>query len=758
MHIPQLIIDLAIMLSTAAVVAIIFKKFKIPTILGYILAGFLTGPYFPYFLEVESISSVEIWKEIGVVIILFHIGLEFNFQKLVRIGSTAFVSALVKMSGVMLVGYGFGMLIGMSTTNSIFLGAMLSISSTVVIQKCLEELDLAKEKFSELVLGSLVVEDVLAIFIMVVLSTMAVSQNSGASAVVLHIFMMLCYLVIWLVLGIYFVPTWLDKAMKHMSDEVLTILSIGFCFMMALLANKLGFSMELGAFLAGSFFAGTRHVHDIERVTSGVKDIFGAVFFLSVGMEVDPQIIVTKWTIIVPIAIIAIVAKLIFATCGMVLSGQNLDTSVRGGVALAPIGEFSFIIASLGISLGVMDETLYPIIVAASILTIILTPGLIKKSDKTVSHINKILPEKLKKIIESYTSNDKDTEEVEAWNAFLKEYFLSLVIYGPIMLVVSIAGSRWIEPLLANVIPSTLSKIIVLIGIYLILALFARPYMGSRSISFTHLWMSKFYNRPPLFVMVLIKIAVFVFFGYIPLKVLLDLHYDFVIAIILIALIVFCKLDFVSTYYLKLEARFLANLNQRTIKENGMNNEHWLEEDYSIFSWFVPKGASYAEKSINDLAWGRNFSVYVVKIRHNNKNIAMPPASTVIHEGDKVYVMGDEESLRLFHSGLDIGPLENLRTLKDFLDNGYPDANHALSCLVLKVKGTENYVGKPLKHSGINARANCIVLGIEREAYTTKMPDANMQILEGDILWIVGTDENLKRLAAHSTLEEQTEE
>ncbi len=755
MHIPQLIIDLAIMLSTAAVVAIIFKKLNIPTILGYILAGFLTGPYFPYFLEVESISSVEIWKEIGVVIILFHIGLEFNFQKLVRIGSTAFVSALVKMSGVMIVGYGFGMLMGMSTTNSVFLGAMLSISSTVVIQKCLDELGLAKEKFSELVLGSLVVEDVLAIFIMVILSTMAVSQNTGTGGVIAHILMMLCYLVIWLVAGIYLVPTWLDKAMKHMSDEVLTILSIGFCFMMALLANKLGFSMELGAFLAGSFFAGTKHVHDIERVTSGVKDIFGAVFFLSVGMTVDPQIIATKWTIIVPIAVIAIVAKLIFATVGMVLSGQNLDTSVRGGVALAPIGEFSFIIASLGLSLGVMDETLYPIIVAASILTIILTPGLVKQSDKTVEQIERILPGKLKKLIESYTSNDKETEQVEAWNAFLKEYFLKLVIYGPIMLVVSIAGSRWIEPKLAAIIPETLSKLIIFVLIYGIIALFARPYMGSRSIAFTQLWMSKFYNRPPLFVMVLIKIAGLVFIAYIPFKVMFNLGYDLVIVLILLALVVFCKLDFVATYYLKLEARFLANLNQRTIRENGMNNEHWLEEDYSIFSWFVPEGAPYAEKTIKDLAWGRNLGVYVVKIRHHNKNIAMPPANTMIHEGDKVYVMGDEESLRIFHNGLDIGPLENLRTLKDFLDNGYPDADHALSCLVLKVKGTENYAGKPLKHTGISARANCIVLGIERDAYTTKMPDANMQILEGDILWIVGTDENLKRLAAHSTIEEQ---
>ncbi|MBP3897616.1 MAG: cation:proton antiporter, partial [Mogibacterium sp.] len=259
MEVPQLIIDLAIMLSTAAVVTIVFRKLRIPTILGYILAGFLIGPNFPLFLDIGSKASIETWSEIGVVIILFHIGLEFDFHKIADIGSTAIVSALVKMAGVLFVGYGFGMALGMSVMNSVFLGVMLSISSTVVIQKCLEEMDLAKEKFAGLVMGSLVMEDVIAVFMMVILTTMSVSRGGNGGSIALHLFLMLTYLIIWLVLGIYFVPTFLDRVMGLMSDEMLTLLSLGFCFVMALLAQAIGFSMELGAFLAGSFFAGTKY-------------------------------------------------------------------------------------------------------------------------------------------------------------------------------------------------------------------------------------------------------------------------------------------------------------------------------------------------------------------------------------------------------------------------------------------------------------------------------------------------------------------
>ncbi len=752
MEVPQLIIDLAIMLTTAAVVTIVFRKLRLPTILGYIVAGFIIGPHFPLFMNIESTASVETWSEIGVVIILFHIGLEFDFHKLTEIGSTAIVSAAVKMGGVMLVGYGFGILAGMNTMNAVFLGAMLSISSTVVIQKCFSEMGLEGERYTGLVMGSLVMEDVIAVFMMVVLTTISASQSSGGASMALHMFLMLTYLVLWLVLGIYFLPTFLDRVIGLMSDETLTLLSLGLCFVMGLLAHILGFSMELGAFIAGSLFAGTRHVHDVERVTAGIKDMFGAIFFLSVGMMVDPAIIVSRWTSIVPIAILAVVAKLVFATIGMLLSGQDLGSALRGGISLAPIGEFSFIIASLGISLGVMDSYLYPVIVAASILTIIFTPVLIRQQDRIVAIIESVIPAKLRDKLRDYTSEDQsENEHASEWKTVLRDFFTKVAIYGSIMLVLTLAGCRLVYPALETIAGSSAARAVITIAIYLMLAVFAVPFMGNRSVAFTQLWMDRLANRPPLVVMTLIKVVILEAIALIPLLTLFDIPNPLLIFLIPLSIFLLARSEFVATYYLQLETRFFANLNQKTMEERGgaRKRKHWLNEDYSIFSWDVPAGAPYEGKSIQQLDWGRKDAVYVVKVRHGDKKIPMPPARTVLHAGDHVHVIGDRSSLETFYKTLGINQHVNMRTLKEFLDEDYTGGN-ALSCAAIQVRGTEPYVGKPIRKSRINVRSHCMILGLERDGYATHMPDSNMLIEKGDILWIIGTGADLSRIAAHS--------
>ena len=740
------------MLTTAAVVTIVFKKLRIPTILGYIVAGFLIGPNFPLFMNIESASSVETWSEIGVVIILFHIGLEFDFHKLSEIGSTAVVSAAVKMGGVMLVGYGFGKLAGMSTMNAVFLGAMLSISSTVVIQKCFSEMDLEGEKYTGLVMGSLVMEDVIAVFMMVVLTTISASQTSDGSSMALRMFLMITYLVLWLILGIFFLPTILDRTMGLMSDETLTLLSLGFCFLMGMLAHWLGFSMELGAFIAGSLFAGTRHVHKVERVTAGIKDMFGAIFFLSVGMMVDPGIIAARWTSIVPIAILAVVAKLIFATIGMILSGQDPETALRGGISLAPIGEFSFIIASLGISLGVMDSYLYPVIVAASILTIIITPVLIRNQDKIIKVIAKPVPAKLKRMIRNYTSeNRSDEEHVSEWKTVLKDYFMKVAIYGSIMLVLTLVCCQALYPALVALMGGKAAKIIVIIVNYLALAVFAVPFMGNRSVAFTQLWMDRLANRPPLAVMILLKIVILELIALIPVETLFNINNLIIVLLIPLSVFLIARSEFIATYYLQLETRFFANLNQKTMEKRGgaRQRQHWLDEDYSIFSWDVPEGAPYAGKTIQELDWGRKDAVYVVKVRHGDRKMPMPPARTVLHAGDHVHVIGDRMSLETFYKTLGIDQHVHMRTLKEFLDEDYTGGN-ALSCAAIQVRGTEPYVGKPIRRSRITARNHCMILGLERDGYATTMPDSNMLIEKGDILWIIGTGTNLSSIAAHS--------
>lgn len=751
MDIPRLIIDLAMMLMTAAVVTIIFRKLRIPSILGYILAGFLIGPHFQYFLEVESAPSIETWSEIGVVIILFHIGLEFDFNKLSEIGSTAIVSAAVKMGGVMAVGYGFGLMLGMTHMDCIFLGAMLSISSTVVIQKCFSEMGLEGEKYTKLVMGSLVMEDVFSVFMMVALTAVSASKNVGGAGMALHMCLMITYLILWLIVGIFLVPTFLDRAMNFMNDETLTLLSIGFCFLMALLAKRLGFSMELGAFVAGSLFAGTRHYHDIERVTTGIKDMFGAIFFLSVGMLVEPSIIATRWTSIVPIAVIAVIAKLIFATIGMMLSGQDLDTSLRGGISLAPIGEFSFIIAGLGTSLGVMDSYLYPVIVSASILTIMVTPVLIRHQDRIVGGIGSVIPARIMERIDDYTSDDQSAEEhTSEWMIVMKDYFIKMLVYGSIMLVTALAGNNVLFPLIEEGAGSLAAKIIVTFIVYAVMLVFAMPFMGKRNAAFTKLWTERLSNRPPLMVMTLLKVVILVGIGLIPLIHVLDIRNPLILLLIPLSVILVARSEFISTYYLQLEARFLANLNQKTMAERGgeRDEQNWLDEDYNIASWIVPEGASYAGKTLEALAWGKRYSVYAVKVRRGEKRMVMPHARTVIQEGDKVYVIGERPPLETFCRMLETNT-NGIQTIREFFNSGYSREN-ALECACIKMRGTEPYVGKPIKKSGITAKNHCMILGIERDGYAVKMPDANMLIEKGDILWIIGTNNNLETIAVHS--------
>ena len=752
MDVLHLIIDLAAMLTTAAVVTIIFRKLKLPTILGYILAGFIIGPHFPLFLDVSSADSIDMWSEIGVIIILFHIGLEFDFNKLTEVGSTAIVSAAVKMAGVMAVGYGFGILAGMTTMDAIFLGAMLSISSTVVIQKCFSELGLEQEKYASLVMGSLVMEDVIAVFMMVVLTAIS-KGSSGETVSPAQMALMLTYLVLWLILGIFFVPTLLDRTMGLMNDETLTLLSIGFCFLMALLAKGLGFSMELGAFIAGSLFAGTRHSHNVERVTAGIKDMFGSIFFLSVGMMVDPAIIVQRWTSIIPIAVIAVTAKLIFATIGMMLSGQDIETSMKGGVSLAPIGEFSFIIAGLGISLGVMDGYLYPVIVASSIITIIATPVLIKQADRLIPKLTARMPEKLRNRINSYTSDDQVEEENSSeWKAVIKEFFTKIAVYGSILLVVTITSVRHVQPFLEKAVGEMPSKIGITIFIYIVIAFFSVPFMGRRSAEFTELWMDRLSNRPPLVVMTAIKAVILEVIAIIPLYKFFSIGNILIMFLLPLSIIVIARSDFIATYYLQLETRFFANLNQKTMEERGGERDTglWLDEDYHVFVWMVREGSPFIGKSLLDLDWGKNNSVYVIKIEKGDRKIPMPPARTVLQTGDMVHMIGEEKYCRTFIKVMDIKDRPKLQTLREYLETGYDDNENALECLAIKVNGSEIYVGKPIKKSGLSQHGRCMILGLERDGYATRMPDPNMLIETGDILWIVGVDSNLRNVVAHS--------
>lgn len=753
MHTPDMITDLAVMLLTAGLITILFKKIKQPLILGYILAGFLISPYFPLFFNVEDMDSISLWSEIGVIILMFHIGLEFNLHKLAKLGGTAVISAIVKMGGVMLTGYLVGILMGFSDISSLFLGCMLSISSTAVIQKSFEELEIKGQKYSQLVMGTLVIEDIVGIFMMVVLSTISVSQSVAGKELIISLALMICYLVVWLLLGIYLLPTFLNKVIKVMNDEMLLILSLGLCFGMVMIANFLGFSSELGAFLAGSLLAGTIHVERIEHLTGGVKDMFVSFFFLSVGMKVDPQAIVRYAPIIAVITLVAVIAKLIFATVGMLLSGQTLNTAVKSGFSLAPIGEFSFIIAALGVSLGVMEENLYPIIVSAAVITTFLTPFLIKNSGKVTGLLQRRLPEKLLQKLNQYTSSDQTDDDKDTdWNEYIRKFVSRTALYSVIMLVAVMIGIKGIYPFLAGPLSPLSASITTCAVIFFVIAIFVRPMQNPGNALFTSLWLKKRANRLPLIVLSAVRVILTASIAMIPISVLFEINPAYLFIFVIIAVLIAGKSSFLSTAYLRLETQFLRNLNERLIEteeEKGLR-QSWLDTELHIISLIAPDDADFLGKRLADLQWGKMYNVYVVKIRHHGRHIILPEPKATITAGDKVFVVGDLKSIENFYRLVRMKPSRPPRTLKQFMETDYPDANNALSVCAIKVTGNESYAGKTLKNGNIRERFHCMVLGVQQNGYPIIMPDINTLITKDDIIWVMGSNHNVGVIVAES--------
>ena len=759
MHIPVLISDLAVMLITAGLITILFKKIKQPLVLGYILAGFLISSYFPFFPTVVDTDSITTWSEIGIIFLMFHLGLEFNLHKLARVGSTAIITAIVEVIGILAVGFLAGRLLGFGVMDSVFLGGMLSMSSTTIIIKAFDELQLRGKKFTELVFGTLVIEDIVGIFMMVILSTISVSKNVTGGQVAGSLSLMILYLIIWLILGIYFLPTFLNRTIKLMNDEMLLIVSLGVCFGMVILANALGFSSALGAFLSGSLLAGTVHVERIEHLTKGVKDLFGAVFFLSVGMLVNPQTLVEYATPIIVITAVTIFGKLIFSSLGMLLSGQTLDNALRCGFSLAQIGEFAFIIASLGMSLGVTGDYLYPIVVSVSVITTFTTPFCIKTAPKFISVIEKHLPDSLVAKLNKYTSEDQaEKEKDNDWYLYIKKYFRRVVVFGGLMLVIAIFGIHVAEPALSGYMGKTAADTITCVLIYVFMAPFVGPMLNLHNSLFTSLWLKRKSFRLPLIVLNLIKVAIAVSIAMIPLAVLFNVKAIWLFFIIVGIMVILGRSDGMTGWYLQLETRFLRNFNERIIKREealGMK-ETWLENKLHIISFFAPKEGEFLGTPLRELDWGYRYNVYVVKIQRGTHTYILPKENVSIQAGDKVYVVGEEMAIMNFYKIIDSEPCKRMRTVRQFMDSGYPDVDKALAICAVKITGQEDFAGKSIKNGNVRSHWNCMILGLQRKGLTVIMPNASMIISKGDIMWVMGSNNNVGRLA--SEYDEYSEE
>jgi CPA2 family monovalent cation:H+ antiporter-2 len=746
MHLPELISDLAIILLTGGIVTVIFRKLNQPLVLAYILAGFLIGPYMPFFFTVADSVSIKTWSEIGVIILMFGLGLEFNLHKLISVGGTGVITALTEVSGMLLVGYAVGQALGWSSMDSLFLGGMLSMSSTTIIIKAFDDLKVRKERFAQLVFGTLVIEDIAGIFMMIILSTLSVGQAVSGAELGVKLLMLVLYLALWLLAGIYLLPTALKKASPLMSDETLLIVSLGLCFGMVLLADSLGFSSALGAFMAGSLLAGTVHAERVEHLTQGVKDLFGAVFFISVGMMLEPAMLLEHWLPIVILTLVTLVGKLFFSTLGVLLSGQSLSTAVKCGSSLAQIGEFAFIIAALGLSLGVIAEYIYPIIIAVSVITTLTTPFCINFSDRLYRAIDKLLPEKLSRKLERYTADERTGSEQDSdWAAYLGRYIKVFVLYGVIMFGIDIIGQKLLLPLLDSVLPGQMiAKLISLAAIYIGMAVFVRPMLDLTAPQYIGLWLKGSLYRLPLMALTGIRALVIVFLFFMPLNQLLGIAGLWLLPLIALAVYIIYRTGLLASAYLMVEARFLANLNERHLSrfENSGEGRIWLDEKLCVDFFLCPESA--AGSSLKDLAWGQRFGVNVIKLVRGRKQLAMPAADYVPARGEKIFVLGDREKLSLLRQSLGLQPRE-IPTLREFILTQDEDDKPLFSYALDIEKGSE-LEGKSIKDSGIRENYDCMIVGLQRENLPLAQPDVNMVMQSGDLVWILGSSSMADKL------------
>jgi len=736
MHLPDLIADLGLILASAGITTLIFKKIKQPLVLGYILAGLLVGPYFKFLPTVTDLKSINIWGEIGVIFLLFSLGLEFSFKKLVKVGGSASITAIVKVLFIILAGYLTGKAMGWTNMDSIFLGGILSISSTMITIKAFEELGIKHKKFAGLVFGILIVEDLVAILLLVLFSTMAVSRQSAGTEMMFSILKLGFFLVLWFLAGIFLIPTFLKATKKLMNDETMLVVSLALCLVMVLLAVKVGFSPALGAFIMGSILAETTQAERIEHLTKSVKDLFAAVFFISVGMLIDPSVLVNYASPILIITLVIIFGKILSTVLGALLSGQPLKTSVQTGMSLAQIGEFSFIIATLGLTLKVTSGFIYPIAVAASAITIFTTPYLIKLSEPLYNFLNRVLPKKWLDGIERYSSSTEGITTLSDWKILLRAYAFNTVIHAVMIIAVIFLASRYVQPFIAlHVVNGINSTIISTIVSFILMApfLWALSFRRIQKTAYSHLWLNKKYTRGPLIAIEFFRIALGIFFvGFL----IYEFFDTWIAAAIALTLIILGMIIFsrkLQSFYDKLERRFMLNLNARQNQKPAI-----LPWDTHLTEIIVAPESEVVGHTLSDLMIREKYGVNIALIERGRNNIPTPGRDERLYPNDKLLLIGTDDQLAAVKSLLEVDLPETGH------EPNFPDKEMTLQKVVVH---TESPVyGLSIRNAGIREKAQALVVGIERGTDKILNPSSDFVFDNGDVIWIVGNHKKIKEV------------
>lgn len=726
MHeLAPLIKDLAIILGIAGIVILLFQKIRQPIVLGYLLAGVIVGPYTPPHNLVSDIPNIKILSELGVIFLMFSLGLEFSFHKLKRVGFSAGITGLIETVFMLLVGLAAGRLLNWSFYDSLFLGAALAISSTTIIIKALDELKLKTRRFAEIVFGILVVEDLLAILLMVSLSTIVTTNNIFSSAILLATGKLILVIGGWFLVGYFLVPSLFRKIMTYASEETLTIISVALCLFLVCVANHFHYSTALGAFIMGSILAETPLVHRIEELIEPIRNIFAAVFFVSVGMLIDPAIIWEHLPTVFFICLATIIGKLLTTGVGAFLTGQSLNNALRIGFSMAQIGEFSFIIVGLGAALNATSSSLYPIIVAVSAITTFTTPYFIRASAHLANKLDHWLPENIKYWIESYASRIYHTTKDTAHPLFDKisatRFLINGIVIGIIFTLIEVGGL----PILAKLLGTYwFSKV----ACWFLAMAFSSPFIWGMLTAFDD--NQSLNKRVSLYIGWLLTIA--------EISLLSIAYFDTWLTSLLLLLI---SCAFFTTFYRRLERSYrwfekqlLQNLNQKHLP--GSHYESLAPWETRFVEIDVHRYSPLVGKTLNEHQLRQKFGINVIAICRGKNFILSPRGHEAIQEFDKLVLLCNDDQFEMFKEKY-VKPITEFPPL---------NISETFALYTLKLEKNSVLVGQSIRSSNIREQTKGLVVGLERHGKRILNPEPTTILEAGDLLFIVGEKESLKNI------------
>lgn len=742
-EIPHLIQDLALILMVAGLVTLLFKKLRQPLVLGYIVAGFLVSPHMPYLMSVVDKADIQTWADIGVMFLLFSLGLDFSFKKILKMGMAPVIAALTIIFCMMALGTGVGTMFGWSRMNCLFLAGMLAMSSTTIIYKALDDLGLRQQRFAGLVMSVLILEDVLAIVMMVMLSTIARGANPDGSMMIESVGKIVFFLVLWFVVGIFLIPPFLRKTRRLMNDETLVVVALGLCCAMAVLSTTVGFSSAFGAFVMGSILAETIEADKITTVVEPVKNLFGAIFFVSVGMLVDPAILVSYAVPILVLVLTILVGQAIFGTMGFMLSGQPLKTAMRCGFSMAQIGEFAFIIASLGLSLRVISYFLYPVVVAVSVITTFLTPYMMKAAIPCYEFMERRLPRKWIRRLDHMGAIHHTTQtENNHWRALLKAMAWNVVIYSILSAAVVAIMLSLFLPFMRRLLPGWelhwwANGITGILTVAMISPFLRSMIMKkNHSEEFKALWTESRLNRLPLIFTVLVRVAIGAGFIFYICNYLSRFKNALIITIALVVILLMALSRRLKHRSIRLERLFVQNLRSRDIaaqvsgKRRPLFEGHLLDRDIHISEFIVPVDSLWAGKTLAQLKLGNRFGVHVSSILRGSHRINIPDGNMMLFVGDKLQAIGNDEQLNIMNAAMQA----------ELLPEDADIEHREMKLQKLVITADSPLVGKTLKESNVRQRYNFMVVGVEEGQKNLTMINPNRRFEVGDIVWVVGEE------------------